>query len=55
MYCGVLTSGIAVVDRIVERVALSGTEGYSVAQRALDEAGVFNADFHAGSSGQRVS
>ena len=42
MYCGVLTSGIAVVDRVVERVALSGPESYRVAQCALDEAGVFD-------------
>ena len=33
-----LTSGVAMVDRVVERVALAGAEGCGVAQRTLDEA-----------------
>src|ERR1700694_3690907 len=40
MYCGVLTSGVRIMDRVVERVALAGAVGRGVAQRALDEAGV---------------
>ena len=40
MYCGVLTSGVRMMDRVVERVALAGAVGRGVAQRALDEAGV---------------
>src|ERR1700682_6013870 len=40
MYCGVLTSGVRMRDRVVERVALAGAVGRGVAQRALDEAGV---------------
>ena len=39
MYCGVLTSGVRVMDRVVEWVAFAGAEGRGVAQRALDEAG----------------
>jgi hypothetical protein len=42
MYSGVLTSGVAVVDRVIERVTLAGAEGCGVAQRALDEAGVLD-------------
>jgi integrase len=40
MYCSVLTSGIAVMYRVVERVALAGTKGCGVAQRAFHETGV---------------
>ncbi len=40
MYCGVLTSGVAVVDRVVERMTLTEAEFRCVAQRAFDEAGV---------------
>ena len=40
MYCGVLTSGVRMMDRVVEWVALSGAVGRGVAQRALDETGV---------------
>ena len=40
MYCGVLTSGVRMMDRVVEWVALSGAVGRGVAQRALDEIGV---------------
>ena len=42
MYCGVLTSGIGMMDCVVERVALADPEGYGVAQRTLDEAGVLD-------------
>ena len=43
MYCGVLTSGIGMMDRVVERrVALADPEGYGMAQRTLDEAGVLD-------------
>src|SRR5215213_10807445 len=41
-YCGVLTSGIGMMDCVVERVALADPEGYGVAQRTLDEAGVLD-------------
>ena len=41
MYCGVLTSGVPMMDRVLERAALAGAEGRGVAQRTLDEAGVF--------------
>ena len=40
MYCGVLTSGVRMMDRVLERVAFAGAVGRGVAQRALDEAGV---------------
>ena len=40
MYCGVLTSGVRMMDRVVEWVALAGAVGRGVAQRALDETGV---------------
>ena len=36
-----LTSGVTVMDGVVERAALAGAEGRGVAQRTLDEAGVF--------------
>src|SRR3954469_23958060 len=39
MYCG-LTSGVPMMDRVAEWVALSGAVGRGVAQRALDETGV---------------
>jgi len=53
MYCSVLTSGVAVVDRVVERMALADPESHGVAQRTLDEAGVLDqrtlpADDHTG-------
>src|SRR5215208_7515074 len=32
MYCGVLTSGIGMMDCVVERVALADPEGYGVAR-----------------------
>src|SRR6478752_6033084 len=35
-----LTSGVRMMDRVVEWVALSGAVGRGVAQRALDETGV---------------
>src|SRR5215208_5111409 len=41
MYCGVLTSGVAMMNRVVERMTLTGTEGRRVTQCALHEAGVF--------------
>src|SRR5271166_2669684 len=40
MYCSVLTSGVAMMDRAVERMALTGAERRGVVQGALDEAGV---------------
>ncbi|KZS64071.1 hypothetical protein A4G27_11225 [Mycobacterium kansasii] len=42
MYCGVLTSGIAMMNRVVERMALTAAEGHRVAQGTLNEASVFD-------------
>src|SRR5271166_6883263 len=42
MYCGVLTSGVRVMDCVLERVALASPVDRGVAQRALDEAGVLD-------------
>jgi hypothetical protein len=42
MYCGVLTSGVRVMDCVPERVALASPVDRGVAQRALDEAGVLD-------------
>ena len=42
MYCSVLTPGVTVMYRVIERVALAGAEGHGVTQRAFDEAGVFS-------------
>ena len=41
MYCSVLASGVAMMDRVVEWIALTGAEACGVSQRALHEAGVF--------------